>query len=338
MKKIILIILVTLLFITGCGKKEEQKQPIDNNPNVKEEEKKEEVKKEVTIFDMKSNARPYAVVYNNTPVAIKVQTGMQEAYLVYEIPVEGSMSRILALFQNKTHEIGTIRSARHDFLDYALENDAIFIHWGYSHYAQNQIPKLGVNNINGLSDSGFYRNNPEKLATEHTGYTTLAKMKITAEKKKYRTTTDVKPPVNIVAEEVNLNEKANNIVANTVEIPYGSFTAKFVYDAESKLYKRYAKGKENIDYATKKQYTAKNIIVTKITYQMADDNYYWDLNNTGKGSGYYITNGYAVPITWQKDSRSSKTIYKYEDGTEISVNDGLTWIALQTTKKTLSIN
>ena len=71
---------------------------------------------------------------------------------------------------------------------------------------------------------------------------------------------------------------------------------------------------------------------------MADDNYYWDLNNTGKGSGYYITNGYAVPITWQKDSRSSKTIYKYEDGTEISVNDGLTWIALQTTKKTLSIN
>ena len=35
------------------------------------------------------------------------------------------------------------------------------------------------------------------------------------------------------------------------------------------------------------------------------------LNNVGEGEGYYITNGYAVPITWEKSSRNSQTVYKY---------------------------
>ena len=33
-------------------------------------------------------------------------------------------------------------------------------------------------------------------------------------------------------------------------------------------------------------------------------------------------------IKWQKDSRSSKTIYKYLDGTDVIVNDGNTFIQI----------
>ena len=61
------------------------------------------------------------------------------------------------------------------------------------------------------------------------------------------------------------------------------------------------------------------------------------MNNVGSGSGYYITNGYARPITWQKDSRSSKTIYKYNDGNEIKVNDGNTFIQIEPINQTPSI-
>ena len=80
---------------------------------------------------------------------------------------------------------------------------------------------------------------------------------------------------------------------------------------------------------------------------MCDDNYYWNLYTIGSGEGYYITNGYAVPITWSKSDRSSKTKYVYKTGTiidgkdlsgqEISVSDGRTWIEVQTTSQKLTI-
>ena len=62
------------------------------------------------------------------------------------------------------------------------------------------------------------------------------------------------------------------------------------------------------------------------------------LDNIGSGDGYYITNGYAVPIVWEKESRSSQTIYRYSDGTEIDVNDGNTYIQIQPITQELTIN
>ena len=49
----------------------------------------------------------------------------------------------------------------------------------------------------------------------------------------------------------------------------------------------------------------------------------------GSGNGFYITNGHARPITWEKSSRKAKTVYKYLDGEEVVVNDGNTFIQIQ---------
>ena len=62
------------------------------------------------------------------------------------------------------------------------------------------------------------------------------------------------------------------------------------------------------------------------------------MSNVGSGEGYYITEGFAVPITWSKDSRSAKTIYKLKDGTELKVNDGNTYIQIQPKGQTLNIS
>ena len=63
-----------------------------------------------------------------------------------------------------------------------------------------------------------------------------------------------------------------------------------------------------------------------------------NINNIGSGTGYYISEGYAIPIKWEKKYKASQTIYTYMDGTEISVNDGNTWIHIQPTSKKLTIN
>lgn len=332
-KKVLSFVLCITLFLTvGCGKKEDTNNGVNNDTNNQT--------KEISIIDTDSNSRPYAVVVNNYPSAVKVQTGLQDAYMVYEIPVEGGMSRSLALYKDQTtKKIGTVRSARHDFLDYILENDAIFVHFGYSYHAQEQIPKLGINNINGLSDSPFWRENPENLASEHTAYTSLVKCAEFAKNKGYRLTTDQKTLLSYSVDEINLNEMNDSVVANTVEVPYsGIYKVKFVYDETNKNYVRYVNGVAHTDYFTGEQYTSKNIIVVKLDFTTTDSNYYLELDNIGTGEGYYITNGYAVPITWEKNDRSSKTIYKYKDGSQINVNDGNTYIMMQSIKQNTNIS
>ena len=131
------------------------------------------------------------------------------------------------------------------------------------------------------------------------------------------------------------------IPATSVSINYSSgTTSSYEYDADAKVYKRFVNGDEHTDYVTKEQYTFKNII----TYQV--DNYTLndgenkgrqELENIGSGTGYYISDGYAVPITWEKTSRSSQTKYYYENGEELKVNDGNTFIQIQPEGQKLEI-
>jgi len=63
-----------------------------------------------------------------------------------------------------------------------------------------------------------------------------------------------------------------------------------------------------------------------------------NLNNVGSGKGYYITNGKAISITWEKTSRSAQTIYKDSEGKEIILNDGNTYIQIFPTNQTYTIS
>ena len=98
------------------------------------------------------------------------------------------------------------------------------------------------------------------------------------------------------------------------------------------------KKKFNLDYETKEHYTAKNIITYQVKSYSIDSQDRQALENIGGGSGYYITNGYAVPITWEKRERGSKTVYRYLNGEEIKVNDGNTYIQIQPLNRELTIS
>lgn len=309
------------------------------------------VEEKVDIVDINSNSRPYMLVVNNTAVAVKVQEGLNKAYLVYEIPTEGNTSRLLALYKDIEEDlvVGTIRSSRHNFVDYSLESDAIFCCFGWSHYAEDDMKSGSTDYLQGLYGAPFYRNNPENLVLEHTAYTSFSRLKKAVKSKGFRTTSDNSVLLNYNVSDVDLANAENKKVANIITIPYGYAPqiASFKYNPEIKMYTRYENGTKCIDHNTKEEVTTKNIIAYKVNYKMCDDNYYWDLETIGSGEGYYITNGYAVPITWNKSSRSSKTKYTYKEGTilngqdvggqEISVSDGRTWIEIQTTKQTLTI-
>ena len=339
--KLLIIILVLLIIVAGVllALKVLNKGQTDVTTGQMTEEKKDEP--QVQIVDVNSKTRPYAVMINNNHAAWP-QCGLKDAYLVYEIVAEGGITRMMALYKDKLPEkIGSVRSARHYFIDYAEENDAIYIHWGGSPQAYSRI-KTGINDLDGIALEGsiFFRDKSLDRAYEHTGFVNLAKAKETAENKGYTRDTQKDLLLNYSATEVELNLVAGVQSAGNVTLKYSDYhTTSYEYDEENKVYKRSMSGKANVDLETKEQYTAKNIIVYKVNnYTLGGENKgRQELENVGSGSGYYISNGYSVPITWEKTSHSGQTVYKYENGEEITVNDGNTFIQIMPTTGTIKI-
>ncbi len=347
--KLVMVLIVLVALVAGgffliTQNKDKKKTDSSPSTNVKKEEKPKVEEKKLKTVNPDSDSRNIAVMYNNISTVWGYQSGLQDAYLVYEILVEGGYTRLMAIFKDaNTERIGSVRSSRPYFLDYALENDALYVHFGASEQALSDIKTLGINNINGMTYSAsFWRDRSLKLATEHTAFTSMDHIKKGIEKYKYRTTTKIDLLLDYSVDELDISKMDGAIPANKVFIDYSaSRSTTFEYDTVNKVYLRSqgtAKGNYNhMDAITKKQYTAKNIITYQLPSRTIDSKGRQAINTTGGGKGYYITNGYAVPITWEKTSRASQTKYRYLDGTEIKVNDGNTYIEIQPSNKKLTI-
>ena len=296
--------------------------------------------KKLNIVNEESKSRPYAIMINNVEGARKLQSGLQDAYMVYELMVEGGITRYLALFLDQTTErIGSIRSARHYYLDYALENDAIYVHHGYSPQAREDWSKFGVDRIEVNESTTGWRDKSASKTYEFTLFTNIEKLGKGIRSKRTERNKDLL--LNYSVDNIDISQMEGAIPANKVDIKYSSnTTTNYKYDTDNNIYLRSVNNKSQNDYVTGKQLTVKNIIVYKVKYSniQGDDKGRQTIDNVGNGTGYYISNGYAVPITWKKDSRSSATIYKYNNGKEIQVNDGNTFIQIMPDNQTLAIS
>ena len=337
--KAFIIILVILIIAAGVILAYKITQDKNNTETISGEEKPVAVieeEKQVQIYN--GNDRPIAVMIDNHNGAWP-QAGLNEAYMVYEIIVEGGETRLMALFKGvDLDKIGPVRSARHYFIDYAMENDAIYVHFGQSPQAQSDIKKYSIDDINGIAEDGttFWRVK-DKYAP-HNAVTSTEKLLTSAKNKKYRTTSTQRSILHYVTDEVNLE---GGQAANTITIPHSDLqTVKYEYDEENKVYVRYARGEEQTDWDTDEPVTTKNIIITfcnNYTLSDSENKGRQGLKNIGTFDGYYITNGKAIKIQCIKNARDEKTIYQDMNGNEIDVNDGNTFVNICPTNANVKI-
>lgn len=336
--KVLIAVLVVLIIIAGGVLAYKITQDKNNAETISGEENKQSVeKKTVQIFS--GNDRPFAVMIDNHSDAWP-QAGLNQAYMVYEIIVEGGETRLMALFKGvDLDKIGPVRSARHYFIDYAMENDAIYVHFGQSPQAQSDIKKYSINDINGISEDGtnFWR--VKDKSAPHNAVTNTEKLLESAKSKNYRTTSTEESVLNYVTDEVNLEEGQ---VADTITIPHSDLqTVKYEYDEANKVYIRYARGKEQTDWDTNEPVTTKNIIITfcnNYTLSDSENKGRQGLKNIGTFDGYYITNGRAIKIQCIKNARDEKTIYQDMNGNEIQINDGNTFVNICPINANVEIN
>ena len=316
--KIPLMILVSTMILNGCGKTPET---VGNNAETSTETT-EQVQSNFYTDYKNSTSRPIAVMIDNDNDDARPHAGIEDAYLVYEITVEGSATRMMAFFDGtKTEKIGPVRSSRHYFLDYALEHDAIYTHYGWSPMAEKDIPALGVNNINGLFDNAFWREN-KYVGDYHSAFTSIEKISEQIKNKSYRTERK-KAPLSYSDKNYDLDGKN----ANDVKIPYaGFYKVAYKYIADNGTYERYINGSLH-PLQNDAKIEAKNIIVIEMAhFSLGDGSARINISDVGSGKGYFITQGKYVPITWSKTSRDAKTEFKDENGKEILLNHGQTWI------------
>lgn len=358
MKKIITIMmLVMCLIFVGCSKNEveptladnvEDNQDINEEPQETEvENEKEEPQEEVIEYnhagqainpltglwvnEEAANRRPIGIMINNYKKAIP-QSGISQADIIYETLVEGGIARLFAIFQDfDSEKIGPVRSARHYYLDFAFDHDALYVHYGKSPQAKEAYTRLNAPNLDGLSylDAIMCFQDPNRKRP-HSTYTSYDKLMAAWDTVGYRkeVNDEYESKLKFSEDELNLD---SDIIANKVTLPFSYYqTAWFEYDNESTLYKRFQFNKEHIDVETGEQLKFKNIIIQYADMWVipGDNAGRLDMRLISSGKGYYITNGTAQPITWEKTSHYEPTKYFDETGKILTVNKGKTWIAV----------
>lgn len=325
------IVLTVILVLSGCQSKKASdtknpQTPPAQNGAINTEIKDTEIQKFFADY-VDTNARPIAVMIDNDNEQARPQSGLEDAYLIYEMVVEGGATRFMAIFKNAdTEKIGPVRSSRHYFLDYALENGAIYTHFGWSPKAQSDISSLGVNNINGVTtgdDAIFWRERKFK-GDWHSAYTSIDNIKGRADERKYSSSAPQKNAITYSTEYLNMQ---TDTTANSVMLNYsGKYKTGYTYDADTKLYEKSINGVPH-EMQSGETVKVRNIIIQLISdTSLGDGTDRRNVNTTGSGKGYYITDGYCKSITWSKSSRSGQTVYKDAEGNTLSINPGKTII------------
>ena len=271
---------------------------------------------------------------NNLQYAAQFQSGTSKASILYEAKVEGGITRLMGIFEKyNAKKIGSARSARHYYVSVASEYDAIFVHFGHTKFALSKIDKLDVDNISGLSGIGgavFYRDH--SIPAPHNAFTSKKGLekgrKILKYRKNYKK--DYEGHYKFYEEDTDLT---SDKIANKVSIKFSGYTTPyFIYNKEDKLYYRYQYGKPHVDAANGKQLKFKNLIIQYVDDEPIVPGHpkdYRTINfEKATGKGKYITNGKAVNITWKKNEKKGFMKYYAEDGSELVINPGKTYVAL----------
>lgn len=281
----------------------------------------------IIVEEEKVNRRPVAVMFDNHRKA-RWQAGLSQAEVVYEMLVEGRITRYMGVFLvNEPEMIGSVRSARPYFISAALEYDPLYVRCGGSEQAKADVKALKMADIDGLYSGSFWRYYDTGKKNEHTLYTSMKKIRKEQVRKKYNQTGDYEP--------MQFNDEDSDIVndksveTKEIFIDYKSNnTTKYVYDSENKVYNRYKDGKKHIDETDSKAIVAKNIIIQKASTKIIDSYGRLEMSTVGTGNGFYITNGKREKITWSKKDRKARTKFYDENKQEIKFNPGVTWFQL----------
>ena len=340
--------------LAACGSAPQEEAPeeyIEESTEVKEEAEAEEVTTVSTLTGLPTteklrNQRPLAVMLNNIVDGCP-QTGTEEASIIYEVPVEGRITRLMGIFEDyeSLEKIGYVRSSRDYFVYYAMEYDALYAHFGQATpYVGELLNSDRVDNISGAvsgidhpAPNTFHRSTDRKAP--HNVYVDTEDLLKDIKKLGYRTEHDDSYTEKFTFTEDGISSIYPEAKNATVLYPGGKSAdaangfshveARFEYNAEDGLYYRYQYGDKHIDEATGNQLAVTNVIFQYCHGEVRDENDYLAFGCHGD-NGYKVqvfTEGKMIEGTWRRID-DAPAEYLDENEEPIPLNPGKTWICV----------
>lgn len=257
--------------------------------------------------------------------------GLDTADICYEVPVEGGITRVMAVYADydKVERVGSMRSARHYFLELAYPHDTIFMHFGRSIYALDVINERSLDTIDGTRyTSGYYQDKQrlKERGQEHSFFATKDLLPSAFEMAKERVTGDTPMAFSFARE----GELPTGEAATSITVKFSNYnTAGFDYDAASGEYKKSQFGAAQQDENTGTGISVQNVFVlfTKTSLIPGQSKGLIEVD-LSEGEGYYASGGKIQPIRWAKNGFENAIVYTDASGQELNVTPGQSWICI----------
>jgi len=289
-----------------------------------ENEKNEKETSSITGRECKNTgARPFAVMISSDAEA-RPLSGIGEADMVFEMPVvENGFTRMMAIYQcGRPKEIGSVRSARLDFVPLALGINAIYAHFGGEHTVLKELNDGIIDNIDGLKYDGTIYYRKKDIPRPHNAFTNMDLLTEISEERGYRLIDSFEGYPHDNKDESLGTDQPPPIFNKPFEVIWR-------YNQPTNSYLRTRGGKPEVDKNTGKQVGAKNVVIMKTTWSPINKDYI-RVKTIGYGAAEIYKNGQRIFGSWQKKDNKSKLYFYDQGGKEIKFVPGNIWVEIIT--------
>ncbi len=255
------------------------------------------------------------------------QSGLNQAFLVVEAPVEAGIPRLLAFFDANTvvEKIGPVRSARPYFVDWVNEFDALYVHVGGSNEAIDKIVSGDTFDLNEFTHgSSFWRD-----SSRYAPYNTYTSSDLLNKFLKDRTDGGVAPDVLYESWKYkDADPVLTQSPLSSVSIDFWApvYTVGWNFDDESGRYKRLEAG-DNIKTREGDQIFADTVAIVVTDIAVKDEVGRRNVRTLGQGKAWVLQDGKVIDATWKKPSASQRLRF-FDGDNEIAMNAGVAWIEI----------
>ena len=310
-----------------------------------------------------ATAPTFCIQTPNGTDGARPQSGLNEAGVVFEAIAEAGITRFAAIYQNPSAAvIGPIRSLRMYYLEWDTPFDCTIVHAGG---ADDAIAALRSGGYKELDESYSYMYRGTYGVRRWNNLFTTSNYLKKYNSDKGWNASDVKGFARMTPKEseesralalagkkLDITAPAEGNTSNTtVPVPevtmrFGgipTFNAHYVYDAESNAYLRsYENGASHDVYRCSAedlgernpedvcelgQLAPSVVVAIKVAERKASDNYHESIDTIGSGEAYIFQNGTAIKGTWRKDSRQDQIKFTDEEGNEVKLAPGQTFVS-----------
>ncbi|MCX6778733.1 MAG: DUF3048 domain-containing protein [Candidatus Magasanikbacteria bacterium] len=268
-----------------------------------------------------------AVMIDNNP-EVEQNFGLNSAALVYEAPVEGGITRFMAVYQLTTSTVSTIgpvRSARPYFLDWLQELNCLYAHVGGSNEALDKIKSTNIFDLNQFYNGGYFWRDTKYVAPHNT-FTDIENLTAAWEKKnKNFPGQEVKSWLFSKQDETS-SKKLNQSAVYIDRV--GGWQVGWIFNPKNKMWERWL-NKSAVFDEKNKIIQAKNVVIQYVKTEVLDEVGRLAVKTIGSGRADILKDDKIINGRWEKKSATARTKFFGPDTKEIEFNPGVIWIEVE---------